>query len=291
MMDFIKDLEESRLTRDSNNVRTMTYTDCCERAYLTLLILELLKNFNSFKKTAASYASKTLGKEDYSQFRTFSTDLYNFVYYINGDKDALSKLKDPGAAEKLRIQTTIPLLGLNRYLKGLTGSATQSTRITSDFLIKLEKSLHITNADYKIIRRSILNWNKLTQKEKQDIVTRLLFAARAKLRSSDIIDDLSKLAADKDLETSRVKDPEPKVSVPDLTTDSSNLALYRLLVGTDNLMQTKKFLELARDGRSIPSPMVQGYMPIIKMIDDIVSNGMTSVQLLRNVHQKAKKQR
>ena len=88
-----------------------------------------------------------------------------------------------------------------------------------------------------------------------------------------------------------VKDNEPTVSTPDLGAGQSALQFYRLLVGTGNLMAAKRFLDLAQSGNSIPSTFLKGYMPIIKMVDDIVSAGPTYVQNLRVLHNRAKKAR
>ena len=89
------------------------------------------------------------------------------------------------------------------------------------------------------------------------MVTRLLLASRAKLRNSDIIQYLEELSAERNLEVYRVNDPEPKVSVPDIAVTSQDMAGYLRLVGAKNLMLTKKFLELAKDGKSIPANVLQ----------------------------------
>ena len=39
-------------------------------------------------------------------------------------------------------------------------------------------------------------------------------------------------------------------------------------------MKTKNFLELAKQGRSVPGQFVQGYNSAIKMVDDIVPAGL-----------------
>ena len=288
-MDFIRGLEEARLTKDSNNLRSLTYTDCCERLYLTVLCLELLRQYPRYSSRAQSYAKKTLGKETYSQYRAFSTDLYNFIYFVIGNDEALNKLKNPGAAKQARQTVTLPVFALNRYLRSLS-SSTIPSNIAQDF-IRIESSLKITNSNYKIIRRNVINYSRLKTNDKKETVTKLLFACRAKLRSSDIIDDLSALAAEKDLESPRVKDTEPKISTPDITMTASELALYRQLVGMSNVMMAKKFVEFAKQGRSMPAQMVKAYLPIIEMIDDIVDGGQGYVKYLQNLHQKAKKQR
>ncbi len=40
-LDFLSSLFEARMTRDSKDQKVLTYTDCAERLYLTLLILQL----------------------------------------------------------------------------------------------------------------------------------------------------------------------------------------------------------------------------------------------------------
>lgn len=69
------------------------------------------------------------------------------------------------------------------------------------------------------------------------------------------------------------------------------IALYRYIVGTDKMMLTQKFLELAEKGKSIPSPMVKAYYPAIEMLDDIIQAGPGYVQLLKSLHSRAKRDR
>lgn len=70
---------------------------------------------------------------------------------------------------------------------------------------------------------------------------------------------------------------------------SRELSLYAFLVDRDKLMLVKKFVELSRDGRSIPATMTKAYQPIIEMVDDIITAGPSYVQLLKVLHARAKK--
>ena len=99
-LDFLHDLYEARMTRDSENQRILTYTDCTERTYLSLLILQLLSQFSTYRQYASQYARQTK-KTNYKQFRMYSTDLHNFVYFVTGDDKAMDKLKDSIAAKML----------------------------------------------------------------------------------------------------------------------------------------------------------------------------------------------
>ena len=278
MMDFVKEIAEARMTSVGGNIKTLTYTDCTERMYLTVLMLEVMRQYPAYASQAARYAKKSQGNY-----------LHNFIYFIVGPDSAQEKLKDPDAAKRARASTKINTKVLDAYLNSV-GNNTVPNRVMT-LLIKLEADLNITNSDYKAIRRALAKYSSTSMQEKKKIVTRLLIAARAKLRTSDLIDEFSKLAADNNLETSAVVDNEPTVSKPDLGMSAKDASLYRYLVGTQNLAQARKFLELASQGRSIPNTMVQAYLPVIKMIDDIVQAGPTYVQHLRVLQQRAKKTR
>jgi hypothetical protein len=287
---FIKDLHESRMTKDNGNAKKLTYSDCCERLYLTLLILETMRHFPDFQKSVQKYAKSTIGFETYKFYRIMGSDLYNFIYFIVGGDSAQAKLKDPEAAKILKATTRVPVNDLNRYIRALaSGSTTIKQYNPSSLFLKLESALKITNSDYKAVRRSIMNWDKETRSEKRLVATRLIFAARAKLRSSDLISDFEQWASIKNMEVASVTDPEPTSSKPDLAGSSKNLALYRYLVGSKNLALTKRFLQQASDGQAVSSGMVQAYMPAIEMIDDIVQAGPAYVNNLRALHKRAKK--
>lgn len=286
-MNFLRELEEARMTRDSNDARVLTYTDCCERAYLSILILEVLRLFPGYIDKARNYASKTKDR-NYEHFRMYSTDLHNFVYYIVGDETALGKLKDPGSAMQKRQNTHFPQMAFNRYISNLMAG---ERFVNSQFLLQIESALKVRNTAYNSIRRHIQSFTKLDRLEQKQTITQLLYAARAKLRSSDIIQHLEELAADKNLETGTVKDNEPKISVPDIADSPNTLALYRYLVGSKNTMLAKKFVDQAKNGNAIPSNMVNAYMPIIKMVDDIAQAGPGFIQQLKILQNRAQKSR
>ena len=284
---FLRDLHESRMTKDNGNAKKLTYTDCGERMYLTLLALETMRQYPDFKAYVQRYAKKTAGFEQYKMYRIMGTDLYNFIYFLVGDSGAQDKLKDPDSAKRMRASTKLPTSAINRYINALA-QGKQPVQINNMFMA-IETAVKITNSDYKSIRRNLVNFAKLTKAEKRLISTRLIFAVRAKLRSSDIIEDFEKFASIKNLEKASVIDPEPTVSIPDLSTTGAELALYRYLVGDKNLGLTKKFLEAAKNGKAASGNMVAAYLPAIKMIDDIVKGGPAMVQQLRAVHKRAKK--
>ena len=286
-LEFLSELYEARMTRNSGDTAKLTYNDCCERLYLTMLVLEILSKYPKYMPYARAYAKKTKDI-NYKRFQMHGTDLHNFIYFVNGDDEALAKLKDPDSARMVARRTTLPLMNINRYLTTL--SSGQVSRAGETFM-SIETALKISNADYKATRRYLGNFDRLSTMEKKKVATRLALATRAKLRSSDIIIYMEELLAERDLETRSVKDNEPTISVADIGVSGQELSMYRFLVGSKNLVGTKKFLELARSGNSIPSTFVKQYLPAIKVIDDIVKAGPGYVQMLRSLQKRAKQRR
>ena len=185
----------------------------------------------------------------------------------------------------MRKQTTLPTMAVNRFL---TRIAAGSDVNGSALFIKLEGALSINNADYKFIRRILSNYNNSRTIDKKTAVSKLILAARAKLRNHDLIDDLQKVSVEKDLEIG-VADNEPTVSTPDVPTEGLSMVNYRYLVGTENIWLAKKFVEMSTQSKSVPANIIRGYLPVIKMVTEIVQAGPAYIQMLRTVHQRAKK--
>src|SRR6056300_1948874 len=144
-MQFLQELEEARMTRNDNNMKVLTYADCCERLYLTLLVLDLMSQVPLATSVVRDYCRKSKDN-DYQRFKISGTDLYNFIYFVNGDESAIGRLKDPGAAQRLRDKTSLPLMSLNSYLKSIANG--QSIRKPSEMFIRIESNLGITNSTY-----------------------------------------------------------------------------------------------------------------------------------------------
>lgn len=67
------------------------------------------------------------------------------------------------------------------------------------------------------------------------------------------------------------------------------IALYSYLVGKQNAIKAKIFVEKLRQGQTVPSSVAQGYAPAVDMIHDIVKAGPAYINLLKSLHQRAKK--
>ena len=67
------------------------------------------------------------------------------------------------------------------------------------------------------------------------------------------------------------------------------IALYSYLVGKQNALKAKIFVDKVQDGKTVPVNIANGYKPAVDMIHDIVKAGPAYVNLLKSLHQRAKK--
>lgn len=287
--EFLHDIQEARMTRNKNNQRALTYNDCKERAFLLMLMIQVMRYSRKHRESAGRYAKKTVMYTDYQKQRLDSTDLYNLFYFVLGDETALGKLKDPGAAKKIRNKTSVSITKLNGFLR-IAAKLDKPSKQELVYLAELERELGIQNPDYRTLRRRIISFEDDGLQERKTTVTRLLFAARAKLSDSDLINDFQRFATDANLEDLDKTNPEFDPSIPDDPQISvASVRNYRFLVGANQLPYVAKFLDNALQGRAVVANFMQSYVPILVMIDDIVKAGPNYINQLKQLHMRAKR--
>lgn len=64
---------------------------------------------------------------------------------------------------------------------------------------------------------------------------------------------------------------------------AKEMAALRLLVGNKNFSEAKRALELAKSGRSVPAPLMKGFMPILEKLDTFIRGGASAVTRFNNL--------
>ena len=275
---FLQYVSEGRVVRRQSDLQRYTFQEITERIYLSFLTLTLLKNFAQTQGFVKQYATNTLAYGSFDRVRSTSNDLHNMMAVVAGDTEITKKLANKNAAMALRQRQTVPVLAIRRYLRDFRNSYS--------FLTSLETALGITNADYKNLRRAISDYNKLDTRRKKATTTRLLQALKAKLSGTDLQRKAQEFADKQKLELDNVIDAERTVPGADMTPDE--LTGYRVLVGASNVRRAKIAADMVKQGKSVPAPVMQAYVPVIKMVDDIVKGGYTFVKLLQTIHDRAR---
>lgn len=275
---FLQYVSEGRVVRRQSDLQRYTFQEITERIYLSFLTLTLLRNFAQTQGFVKQYATDTLAYGSFDRVRSTSNDLHNMMAVVAGDPEITKKLANKNAAMALRQRQTVPVLAIRRYLRDFRNSYS--------FLTSLETALGITNADYKNLRRAISDYAQLDTRRKKATTTRLLQALKAKLSGTDLQRKAQEFADKQKLELDNVIDAERTVPGAEMTPDE--MTGYRVLVGASNVRRAKIAADMVKQGKSVPAPVMQAYVPVIKMVDDIVKGGYTFVKLLQTIHDRAR---
>ena len=175
---FLKYVSEGRVIRRHSDLQRYTFPEVTERIYLSFLELSLLRNFAESKPFTKMYADQSMAKGTFDQVRMMNNDLANMMAIVSGDPDITKKLKNKNQAQAMRQRQPVPVMAIRRYLR--------TFEEPFKFLVQLERSLDITDANYRNLRRAIADYNNLDKKAKQKASSNLLQLLRSKLPGTDI---------------------------------------------------------------------------------------------------------
>jgi len=280
---FLKYVVEGRVVRRPGDLQRYTFQEICEKIYLSFLSISLLKNFSQTANWVKSYSRETITYGDFDRVRYSANDLHNMLAVVDGDTAITQKLSDKNAAMALRQRISVPTLAVKRYLRMLNSDY--------EFLASLERALQIKSTDYKNLRLAIASFNTLDGRRKKVTTTRLLQALRAKLSGTDIARKVEEFSKKQKFELDNVVDAEVQMDADKTELSGAELNAYRILVGPSNVRRAKMAVEMAKEGKGLPSNIVSAYLPIMKMVDDIIGGGYTFVKLVQSIHERAKKAR
>ena len=285
MYKFIDFITEGKMIRNSDGVSRLSFTDASDLVLLYFLALHVMRHYPS-RRFVKSYSEQVLKWQNWEHFRSSANDLYGLLNIIDGDEKIVEKLSNPRAAKILRDRSTFPTLTAKRLLRSFANNS-PSSNDASD-LIRIDNSLQ--NSRYSGLRRRISNYAKLTPQERRKAVTELELALKARGRNSDIVDYYILFVQDYDLESTQVKDTEPTVSVADpIPADTKDIQMLRMLgVPNKDLPFAYKVLNMTTRGLGIPPRFAQAYAPIMRIINDIIKAGPGYVNLLKQVHNRAR---
>ncbi len=126
-----------------------------------------------------------MAKGTFDQVRMINNDLSNMLAIVSGDPEITKKLKNKDEAQAMRQRQPVPVMAIRRYLRSWEDHYRNLTQ--------LERSLNITDANLKNIRRAVANYNNLNSKMKMQTLHRLQQQLQAKLPNTDILKKFKEL--------------------------------------------------------------------------------------------------
>ena len=285
MFQFIDYITEGKMIRNSDGVSRLSFTDAADLVLLYFLALHVMRHYPS-RRFVQTYSDEVLKWQNWDYFRSSANDFYGLLNIVNGDEKIVEKLSNPKAAMLLRKRTHFPTLTAKRLLRSFSKDA--PSIMDANDLLRIDNSL--PNSKYGSLRRRIANYAKLTPQDRRRAVTELEMALKARGRNSDIVDYYILFVKDYDLESTQVKDTEPTVSVADpIPADTKDIQMLRMLgVPNKDLPFAYKVLNMTTRGLGIPPRFAQAYAPIMRIINDIIKAGPGYVNLLKQVHNRAR---
>ena len=182
---FLKYVSEGKVIRRHSDLQRYTFPEVTERIYLSFLALALMSQHEDTVKFAKDYANHTMAKGTFDQVRMINNDLANMLAIVAGDPEITKKLKNKNQAQALRQRQPVPVMALRRYLRSWEDHYRNLTQ--------LERSLNITDANLKNIRRAVANYTKLDSKMKMQTLHRLQQQLQSKLPNTDILKKFKEL--------------------------------------------------------------------------------------------------
>ena len=182
---FLKYVSEGKVIRRHSDLQRFTFPEVTERIYLSFLALALMSQNKDTMPFTKAYADHTMAKGTFDQVRMINNDRANMLAIVSGDPEITKKLKNKDQAQAMRQRQPMPVMALRRYMRTWEDHYRNLTQ--------LERSLNITDANLKNIRRAVANYNSLNSKMKMQTLHRLQQQLQSKLPNTDILKKFKEL--------------------------------------------------------------------------------------------------
>lgn len=181
---FIREnLSESTMYRTHAQIKNAPQSEVRDFAFITLITLWLLTSEDK-KAFAQDYATKTIQYRDFNLYRQAGTDLFM----------AIHRLVNDGSLREYNILRFLTLMSMGQPIVA-----------PETWLLKLERNLGITNGTYKMLRRYISDWNRISDAQHEEVYNKLLLYYRSKAIRSELYPLIENLAKKHDEKMAKVK--------------------------------------------------------------------------------------
>jgi len=207
---FVKDLNESREYRTSQQVANHTAREIADHAFVDLMVLWILYNEYKFSVVAIKYAQRTMMYSNFKSYRQNGTDLYMTLHLLQSkNADALTASRSDNA---FLGKINFPEQKIKAFMNGMkmNGLSSSVARMT---LQDCERKFNITTSGYRSVRRLAQDWPKLSETQRALVVTRLLQFYRTHARRSELFGFLKDLARTRKLEIRNANNAEKPRSI------------------------------------------------------------------------------
>lgn len=202
------EISESRLFRFTQSYSRLTGRDIADLLYLQTLSTYMFALDGKQQDYGTAYARKTTQYGPYAVFRTSATDIYMLGFAVNQPqyKSLKFKNKERDFLSKLKFNNRQHYMFMNKIAR-----YTPSRSEASMFFIRLETQLQIKDAQFKQLRRLILDWGDLKYSQKQFVVAKIVQRMRLKGKGSEIFQNLMAMKTTRKYDDIKPEKPTSKL--------------------------------------------------------------------------------
>ncbi len=190
VFDTISTLTESKLLPSHNSYKKYTGKQLAELTYLHLLGLHILINEKSLHVWAKQYAYNTVRYISFEHWKQSATDLYMFLYGLQADD---IELRQPDISKDFISTLYYDPRQIITWLRNVAHEQI-SHSLARRLLVTLDTQFQVKDSSQKAIRRLVMDWENLSDREHKLALTRLLQIMRVRCHGSDILLQLELLA-------------------------------------------------------------------------------------------------
>lgn len=180
-LSFLQSLAENKVFRTKSDLRKPSHEQVSSLFYLYFLALYALTRSAKTEPEASEYLSRAVALKNFDHFRVGINDYYNMAHMFFGDisygeTDIVTLITKDKTQQQQFIR-------INKMI----ASGTDVKGQLMSFTLKFEKMLRINNGVYKDIRRKVLQFDGLDEKEHKVLFKRLAKHIRLLTPRADIL--------------------------------------------------------------------------------------------------------
>ena len=194
-LSFVNTITESRAFRSRQDLGNYTANDIGNIIYAYFLGLILMHNEFKYKRMSQQYASRTGSYGNFNFFRNNGTDLYLLIHSLMGT-GSIVQFKNDESSKRYIDRLQANAMSMREMLSILARSDLPDlTRI----LLRFERELKVNESVLKKVRRLVTDYDKLKQKERQNIVIKIEQYLRGSVPKSELYGILQSMAKERQL--------------------------------------------------------------------------------------------
>lgn len=184
-MNIFQEVTESRMIRQLSQVEGRTLDSLMEQLFEHLLALQVLAT--EAPQEARRYVSSIVQNLNFPGFRQSQNDLYNLIVFVMKKTQYEDKID-------VDIDVVLPEFNLKRNLRDIADGRINNNDY-SHMMLMIQRRYPTVGYRQANLRREIADYQKLTPKDRRDVVQRLALLMRETQVNSDMYYKLQNLLA------------------------------------------------------------------------------------------------